>query len=144
MNKYNHKKIDWSKCPSIEKNADIENTNKHIMDIELPEEKDRIIMDDKEFPEFGRRIKDSLDMLLEPYGNKYQLIDYDFLHGDYVNYGIWFTVKANFDTKMSNFNIHETTFDISKRTIKISGNCFHNNLDDDANEGLSRILNNAK
>ncbi len=36
INKYNHKKIDWSECSLV----DIENANRHIMDIELPENKE--------------------------------------------------------------------------------------------------------
>lgn len=38
MDKYNYEKIDWSKCPPVEKCVDIENINGHVMDIELPED----------------------------------------------------------------------------------------------------------
>lgn len=48
MDKCNYESIDWSKCPSIEKSQDIENTNKHIMDVELPEDECKEINSKKE------------------------------------------------------------------------------------------------
>lgn len=40
MGKYNYEKIDWFKFPYIEKSPDIENTNRHIMDVGFTENKE--------------------------------------------------------------------------------------------------------
>ena len=78
--------------------------------------------------------REDIEKFVAKFGGKFELIDFGFPNNDYLKYGFWLRLRANFIIHIKSFKVGNINFTIDGREIYVDRGCL-----DDIEFGLRMI-----